>query len=202
MQTPRTFPRRVSLYQTQIFGRAGGPLHAGHFRVYAWRRAARSRARKGADGRILAREKPGLHDPHRRAADCAPYQLSAPLGRFGARPSWPQWLRVTRIGLRSFCGVEVADQWERQCSGVKRSVVSAGADASAPLARFVARLPTWQMVMAQRHAAMRLYRLCSRARKGAEKTRVKPGSRVSTTHTGPQWTARPTLLSTPQRLSR
>jgi len=70
--------------------------------------------------------------------------------------------------LRSFCGVEVADQWERRCSDVKRSVVSAGADARAPLARFIARLPTWQMVMAQRHAAMRLYRLRSRARKGAD----------------------------------
>ena len=32
----------------------------------------RSRARKGADGRIPA-EKPGQHDTHRRAVDCAPY---------------------------------------------------------------------------------------------------------------------------------
>jgi len=38
----------------------------------AWRGARRSRARKGADGRIPA-EKPGQHDPHRRAVDCAPY---------------------------------------------------------------------------------------------------------------------------------
>ena len=32
----------------------------------------RSRARKGADGRKPA-EKPGQHDPPRRAVDCAPY---------------------------------------------------------------------------------------------------------------------------------
>jgi len=38
----------------------------------------RSRARKGADGGIPA-EKPGLHNPHRRAVDCAPYRLSVPL---------------------------------------------------------------------------------------------------------------------------
>ena len=34
--------------------------------------ARRSRARKGADGRIPA-EKPGQHKPHQRAVDCAPY---------------------------------------------------------------------------------------------------------------------------------
>ena len=34
----------------------------------------------------------------------------------------------------------------------------------------------------------------------ARKTRFKPGSRVCTTHTGAQWTARPTLLSAPLRL--
>ena len=37
----------------------------------------RSRARKGADGRIPA-EKLGLHDQLRRAVDCAPYLNSAP----------------------------------------------------------------------------------------------------------------------------
>gem|GEM_PF-5573142 len=53
------------------------------FRPLGWRPAvhcmpqlillvARSRARKGADGGIPA-EKPGLHNPHRRAVDCAPY---------------------------------------------------------------------------------------------------------------------------------
>jgi len=31
----------------------------------------------------------------------------------GARPSWPQCLLVSGTDLRSFGGVEVADQWER-----------------------------------------------------------------------------------------
>jgi len=33
--------------------------------------------------------------------------------QIGARPSWPQLTPLTRTGLRSFWGVEVAEQWER-----------------------------------------------------------------------------------------
>jgi len=42
----------------------------------------------------------------------------------------------------------------------------------------------------------------SRARKDADGRDSGSRSQVGTTHTGAQWTARPTLLSTPQRLSR
>ena len=44
----------------------------------------RSRARKGAEKTRFEPTKPGLHDQPRRAADCAPYRLSAPLGRWRA----------------------------------------------------------------------------------------------------------------------
>ena len=40
----------------------------------------------------LQPEKPRLHDQPRRAVDCAPYRLSAPLGRFDARPSCAEQL--------------------------------------------------------------------------------------------------------------
>jgi len=79
-----TAPQSGALRHNRI-GRAGSPLPAGPFRVYGWRRV-----------------------PHMRDA---PYQLSTPLGRFGARPSWPQSPPVTKIGLRSFA------VWEQQTVG-------------------------------------------------------------------------------------
>ena len=61
---------------TKFFGRHASPSNAEFTAPQSG--ARRSRARKGADGRISA-EKLGLHDQLRRAVDCAPCQLSAPL---------------------------------------------------------------------------------------------------------------------------
>ena len=55
---------RVARASTTAFGRAGSPLPAGPFRVYAWRRV-----------------------PHMRDA---PYLTLYASGRIGARRTWPQ----------------------------------------------------------------------------------------------------------------
>jgi len=106
-------------------GRAGTPLPA------AIRRATecvpyllfRSRARKGADGRIPAK-KPGQHDPHRRAVDCAPYLNSAffrPCGKNAdvwSRAPLPMQQNFFERGPRRPVGVAVQ---LLLCYGARRS---------------------------------------------------------------------------------
>ena len=69
LRTPSFFP--ASWCSKTVPGKMGQQYLAVTDRRYSIA-DERSRARKGADGRIPA-EKPGLHNPHRRAVDCAPY---------------------------------------------------------------------------------------------------------------------------------
>ena len=107
--------------------------------------ARRSRARKSAEHRIQA-ERPGPHKQPRRAVDCAPYRLSAPLG------------------------------------GLARGHLGRSAHKVSGAVRGLFR-PGWSPAVAG------LVR--------ARSTGFKPKDRVHTSNTGAQWTARPTLLSTP-----
>jgi len=119
----------------------------------------------------------------------------------GARPSWPQLTPLTRTGLRSFWGVRKWRTRENGEAAVLSTVLFLRAWTPARLwadwrAAILAAVPS-RWVKRGRGLFRPGWPRAVAALVRARTTGFKPKYRVRTSNSGAQWTARPTLLSTP-----